>query len=337
MNDLVSVVVPIYNVEKYLDRCVQSIVEQTYSNLEIILVDDGSTDGSPAMCDAWKTKDPRIQVVHKTNAGLGMARNTGIECATGKYIFFFDSDDYIDLTLVEKCVLDAQKHGSQVVVFGRSEVYDDGKIVEKKVDDRRLVFQNESVPDELLPRLFTYELGFGVSAWGKMYRLDVLRQQKLSFRSEREIISEDAYFMLELLTRVETVSVVPECLYFYCKRSGSLSRVYRKDRQKRNDDFLAQCTAYAQSHQLNDKTVQHIQSRYHGLTLGTLMQIMRSDLTKKEKRAERRKLYHNNVLRDTLTPEVVALDGKFPKLFWRCMRSKSYWLCTLLLYVNMYK
>ena len=98
----ISVVVPVYKVEDYLDRCVASIVSQTYDRLQIILVDDGSPDGCGAMCDAWAEKDSRIKVVHKVNAGLGMARNTGMENATGKYIFFFDSDDYVDITMIEK-------------------------------------------------------------------------------------------------------------------------------------------------------------------------------------------------------------------------------------------
>ena len=102
MSPIVTVIIPVYNVEKFLDRCVQSVVNQTYKNLEIILVDDGSPDNCPAMCDEWSRKDSRIKVVHKRNAGLGMARNTGIENANGKYIFFFDSDDYVDESIVER-------------------------------------------------------------------------------------------------------------------------------------------------------------------------------------------------------------------------------------------
>ena len=128
MDELVSVVVPIYNVEKYLDRCINSIASQTYSNLEIILVDDGSPDNCPSICDEWAKKDSRIVVIHKDNQGLGMARNTGIDNATGKYIFFFDSDDYVDVSIIEKCVNSAIEYGSEVVVFGRNDVYDDGKI-----------------------------------------------------------------------------------------------------------------------------------------------------------------------------------------------------------------
>ena len=93
--DLISVIVPVYKVEKYLDKCVQSIVDQTYRNLEIILVDDGSPDNCPAMCDAWAEKDDRIRVIHKENGGLSDARNAGMAIATGEYIGFVDSDDWI--------------------------------------------------------------------------------------------------------------------------------------------------------------------------------------------------------------------------------------------------
>ena len=107
--DLVSVVLPIYKVEKYLNRCIESVVNQTYSNLEIILVDDGSPDSCPNMCDEWKKKDSRIVVIHKENGGLGEARNSGISAANGKYICFFDSDDYVSNETIEKAVAVATK------------------------------------------------------------------------------------------------------------------------------------------------------------------------------------------------------------------------------------
>ena len=100
-NDLISIVLPIYNVENYLERCIKSVISQTYKNLEIILVDDGSTDDCSKMCDEWAEKDNRIVVVHKNNQGLGMARNTGIEYAKGRFICFFDSDDFIENDTIE--------------------------------------------------------------------------------------------------------------------------------------------------------------------------------------------------------------------------------------------
>ena len=104
----ISIIVPIYNVEKYLDRCIESIVGQTYKNLEIILIDDGSPDNCPQMCDEWAKKDDRIKVVHKENGGVSLARNKGMDIATGTYIGFVDSDDYIDKNMYEK-LMDCKK------------------------------------------------------------------------------------------------------------------------------------------------------------------------------------------------------------------------------------
>ena len=114
---LVSVIVPVYNTLKYLDRCVSSIVNQTYSNLEILLIDDGSTDGSSQLCDDLANKDDRIKAFHKENAGAGNARNFGIDKANGEFAYFVDSDDYIDATLISKAYNAAHKNDAQVVVF----------------------------------------------------------------------------------------------------------------------------------------------------------------------------------------------------------------------------
>jgi len=100
--DLISVIVPVYNVAEYLNTCISSIINQTYPNLEILLIDDGSTDSSGQLCDAWEKKDGRIQVIHKENGGLSDARNTGLKAASGEWIIFVDSDDFIYPTLIEK-------------------------------------------------------------------------------------------------------------------------------------------------------------------------------------------------------------------------------------------
>ena len=104
-----SIVLPIYNVERYLQRCLDSVLGQTYKNYEVIMVDDGSTDNCPAICDNYAARDTRIKVIHKQNAGLGMARNTGIENATGDYICFFDSDDFVATNLLELCAKELEK------------------------------------------------------------------------------------------------------------------------------------------------------------------------------------------------------------------------------------
>ena len=119
---LVSVVVPIYNVEAYFNRCIGSIVNQTYNNLDIILVDDGSPDKCPQLCDEWAKRDARIRVIHKQNEGVGVARNYGIDKACGKYLLFVDGDDFLDLKTVEKCIDNLFHQKTDIVIFGCCDV-----------------------------------------------------------------------------------------------------------------------------------------------------------------------------------------------------------------------
>ena len=330
-NPLVSVVVPVYNVEKYLDRCVQSVVNQTYENLEIILVDDGSTDKSAPMCDSWAKADSRVKVVHKKNSGLGMARNTGLESACGKYIFFFDSDDYVNVETVEKCVATAEKNNSEVVIYGLCDVYDDGKTSEKEIVTYKTVYVGDEVKNEVLPGMFTYSMGFGISSCGKMYSLSKIKELNLKFKSEKEIISEDAYFILELFSHINNVSIIKESLYYYYKRSNSLTHSYKADRQKKNDVFLIKCIELAHQNNLSQQVIDHITARYHMYSITAMKQIVASDLSAKEKELELNRVLKSKVLHDSLTDGALRLHNKRLSLFYVLLKHKCYIVCKLFL------
>ena len=128
MNELISVIVPIYNVEKYLERCLDSIIKQTYKNLDIILVDDGSIDNSTKICDEYVKKDSRIKVIHKENGGLSDARNVGIDNSDGKYICFIDSDDYIELDMIENLYDGIVKNNANICCCGKLLEYEKNKL-----------------------------------------------------------------------------------------------------------------------------------------------------------------------------------------------------------------
>lgn len=332
---LVTVVVPIYNVEQYLDRCIESIINQTYSNLQIILVDDGSPDNCPAICDLWASRDNRITVIHKKNAGLGMSRNTGIENALGQYIFFFDSDDYVDITIIEKCVASALTHNADAVIYGRSNVYPDGRVENMPVTARQTIFHREQIEDELLAPLFSYGMGIGISAWGKMFSLNTINSHNLRFVSEREIVSEDAYFALEFFSAASTVTVLPENLYFYFKRESSLSQSYRQDRQERNDDFLIKSLAYINTAGLSSVVAAHLTVRYHFYTISAMKQILTSGLTKKEKRIALWNVFNSKTLHQSLTKDTLKLHNTTQRIFFSLLKNKCYPLCHLLLQVKL--
>lgn len=331
MEELVSVVVPVYNVDKFLDRCVGSIVSQTYSNLEIILVDDGSTDLSPEMCDEWSRKDFRVTAVHKQNAGAGFARNTGIDAAKGRYILFVDSDDYIAPETIERCVTELKKTRADFVMFGRFNVTADGKVDEKPIVSDKYFFQGEQVLTDILPGLFTYERGSGISTCCKMYNLDLIKQTGVRYKSEREVLSEDAFFNLELFRYIKAVSIIPYSLYYYFKNEKSLSRSYRKDLQKLNDTFLEKSLALCSEAGYPQRVVNYIKARYHIYAFGGMKQIQGGDFSKENKKQLLNLYFKNDTLHNTVTLDVLKLETVPLRIFFLCLKAGLYGACRFLL------
>lgn len=210
---LISVIVPVYKVEQYLDRCVESIVNQTYHKLEIILVDDGSPDRCPEMCDNWTLKDKRIQVIHKTNGGLSDARNEGLKVANGEFIGFIDSDDWIATEMYEKLMDAIQKDNSDIAACSVEMIWEDGtpsKMLTKQIDC--LLDKNEAQ----LALLNETELKQPV--WYKLYRqktIDGILFEKGKFH-------EDVFWSYQAIGNADRVSIIDFVGYFYWQRSGSI-------------------------------------------------------------------------------------------------------------------
>lgn len=328
--ELVSVVVPIYNVERYIDRCLKSITEQTYKNLQIILVDDGSLDNCPKICDAWAKKDSRIKVIHKQNQGLGLARKSGYEASEGKYIFFFDSDDYVAKNLVERCVTTAKEYDVDTVLYGRNDVYPNGEIRPgRKITEK--IFEGKDIKELLLPGLFDYGFGCGVSQWSKMFSTDIIRKNAIRFESEREVTSEDAMFCLEYFSKSSSAAIIPENLYYYQKNNSSLTQTFRADRGMKNNEFLLKALKRVDELKLSNKVAQGIITRYHGMTLGALKQIVCADISEKDKKQMTYKIFNDDVLRETLKCSVISHNTFFKKMFWWCLKFKGYSLCYFLI------
>lgn len=230
--DLISVIVPVYKVEPYLIRCVDSIRQQTYQNLEIVLIDDGSPDSCPQMCDALAREDKRIRVVHKENGGLGYARNSGLDVATGDYVVFVDSDDWISKTHIENLHQAAKEHQADVVIGSYTRAFASGVLKERchSLDTRCYV--GEEVRSEILLRLLGADLEFArdvqlePSCTGNIYRMDIIQEHNLRFFSERYAISEDIYFSAAVYYKAQRVVLVNEVGYFYFENQRSLSNSY---------------------------------------------------------------------------------------------------------------
>ena len=235
MENKVSIIVPVYNVEKYLERCVESLVNQTYQNIEIILVDDKSTDSSPEICDRLAKSDSRIKVVHKEkNEGLGFARNTGIENAEGEYFLFLDSDDYLDLKTCEKTLEKLEEKNADICCFLWTDVFKDNTI-KSDVLTSEVVFENEEIINRFLPLCLApdetgQEKEIGISANMLLYKAFLFKENNLRFVSEREYVNEDMIFRIELCRHIKKAVVINENFYYYYHNFGSLSTSYKETR-----------------------------------------------------------------------------------------------------------
>ena len=211
----ISVIVPVYNVEKYLARCVDSILAQTYENLEVILVDDGATDRSGLICDEFASKDSRVKVIHKKNGGLSSARNAGLETAAGEYIAFVDSDDWIEPDAYAHMMQLMKKHQVKLVCGGRYDV--SGKTGERKVG---LCPKREEVisGEELAGRIFLWA-GCDSSACDKLYHRSLLEH----FRYPEGKVCEDVPVTYKIVLQAERVAMSDRPFYNYYHRAGSIS------------------------------------------------------------------------------------------------------------------
>lgn len=213
MNSLISVIVPIYNVEKYLDKCVDSIINQTYKNLEIILVDDGSPDNCPKMCDDYAEKDSRIRVVHKKNGGLSDARNVGMEVATGEYVSFIDSDDYISLDFYETLLQTMIDNDSDIVECSVVKFYENEKFDEYSDDLKVTNYETVDALDGLIS-----ENPFKQHVWNKLYKSSVALDIPYAVGK----LNEDEFWTYQVFGKAKKVTRINKTMYYYFQRNGSI-------------------------------------------------------------------------------------------------------------------
>lgn len=255
-NEKVSVIVPIYNVEAYLPQCVDSILNQTYDNLEIILVDDGSPDNCGAICDEYAAKDCRIRVIHQENGGLSAARNAGLDIADGEYIAFVDSDDFIADTMIERLLRSAAEANADMAVCDVA-VYYDGS----SVHPHECPMENDCFSQDVLVRKMTEPQAWHyVVPWNKLFRRYIFEK----IRFPEGYIHEDAAIAHRIAGECHTIVTIPEELYFY--RQNPNSTTNSAFSIKRTDNLFALADRIQFSYQKgwkkmwNDTAVRYVHS-----------------------------------------------------------------------------
>lgn len=284
-----SIIVPVYNVEKYLDRCVQSLLNQSLTNIEIILVDDESPDNCPAMCDDYAQKDNRIKVIHKKNGGLGYARNSGLEVVSGEYVTFLDSDDYVERDAYENLYNEAKTKNLDICYFKYRRFTDEGKFTATVTDGHPYYFNGRKQVDEFLLNMVGInpikptQGHFWMSVCMGIFRLDVIKGSGIHFVSERLVASEDLIFHLHLLPHVERIGVLPNVYYNYYVNQSSITTSYSEGKYQRMIKLLS----VVKEELLKHYTWNEIKEHYYSQQLRIIKIIMRYESISKDSLKEK--------------------------------------------------
>ncbi|MEG0307066.1 MAG: glycosyltransferase [Clostridium sp.] len=251
MKPKISVIVPIYNVEQYLSKCIDSLINQSLKCIEIILIDDGSTDESGVIADEYSRIDNRIVVIHQENSGQGVARNKGIDIAAGEYIGFVDSDDWIDSDMYEKLYYLAISNCADIGVCSRK-IYDENGVIGsiRYVEEEEVIEISSDFVSYTINHLFYPHT---VSSCNKIYNRSLIENSKIRFKNVKEVGSEDALFNYCILLNSNKIITVKNVFYNGLERVGSTTREYKEGAMKRTANLIKYIYQY--SNKVNKKEV----------------------------------------------------------------------------------
>lgn len=329
----VSIIVPIYNVEKYLDRCIQSLVNQTLNDIEIILVDDGSPDNCPQMCDEYAQKDNRIKVIHKQNAGLGYARNSGLDIATGEYVAFVDSDDYVDTSMYKKLYNETINHKYDIVYCGFIVEKKDKSTYTENTKDRDLKDSNEIL--ELCRNMIACNVGVkeerseSMAVWHGIYKKEIIDKHNVKFESERNILSEDIVFDAIFIPLCKSIRTIQDALYIHCFNNESLSKTFNANKIEKNIYLYYRLNEITKAYGLNNFNL-NIVRFFIGYNRSFFRSIFNSNIDNKKELCE--KIFNLNIWNHIFAIYPIQTLPLFHKLVIFCVRKKNFYLLSLIYY-----
>ena len=336
MEPLISVIVPVYNVESYLYRCVDSIRNQTYQNLEIILVDDGSPDRCPEICEELRSVDSRIKVVHKINGGLGFARNSGLDVATGEYVTFIDSDDWIGEDHIENLYREAVRAGADAVIGAYTSVASDGTACQHHIKLGPGIYQDEQIREKILLPLIGADVNdandvqLESSSCMNLYRRDVIENNKLRIPSEKVAVSEDSFFNVDFFGIAKCVAVMDEMGYFYFENMSSISRTYDSGRLDRIARYYENMQEKLVQYGLEAEGAHRLERTFLMIVRSAMNMIVQSSMKKTHKHQELRRVLAHERVNAVLRSYPIDTYGLAMRFLATWMRSGNvrgiYWL-----------
>lgn len=255
----VSIIVPIYNVEKYLIKCVDSLVNQTLKEIEIILVDDGSPDNCPKICDDYAKKDTRIKVIHKQNAGVSAARNTGIEVATADWLAFVDADDWVEEDMFEEAYKRTINNDVDMVLFNFYSNYEKSEIINKKIPQEDFITEDKNIIEQLKlsvlhPMFAPYHTQFACMAapWNKIFKASIIKENNIKFPLEVKGIFDDGLFNLYYYDYVKKIDFFNKPLYHYRRLSTSIVNKFKQNKLEVNQAIFHKIEEYVEQHNADE-------------------------------------------------------------------------------------
>lgn len=325
MSPKVSIIVPVYQAEAWLERCVTSMVSQTLQEIEIILVEDGSPDRSGLVCDEWERKDARIKVIHKKNEGQGIARNAGLSAAQGEYVMFLDSDDYLEPTACKRLYDTVREKCADLCCFGYV-IEDQSKKIVYRAKLTGRTYEKEEIAQHFVLHFFGDSADEddlrGVSACMTLFRRFVIETYGIRFRSEREFLSEDTIFSLDFCRHIERAVVLPEYFYHYVQNGDSFSHAYRKDRLALTKVLCGVLEEYAKVYQIEDKVCQRIHMVYWVSLMECIKQEIKRDISAEEKDRQIRKMCDEAETQRRIKELKLSKLNLKQRVFWYCIKRK---------------
>lgn len=317
MNPKVSIIVPVYKTKDTIKECVDSLLSQTIKQIEVILVDDGSPDESGRICDEF-CSDKRVKVIHKENGGLSSARNAGLKVATGDYIGFVDSDDYVHPEMFEKLYNRIIRDRSDICICSHYTVDNAGNIYEHFFRNIPEILDKDKILNYLILPLIGADKERNESeiegfVWRNLYRRELIREYE--FKSERQYFAEDIVSDLELYIKCKQISILNECLYYYRYNGESLSNCYRPSLYVLLNNLLKWEEEYLNKHNLFTKEKERLYISGAKFTLVSMINVKKGELGKKKEIEEAKNILNQDMLKKSVHDVKLSIYNLKMKVF----------------------
>jgi len=325
-NDLVSIIVPIYKVEPYLEKCLNTLTNQTYQNIEIVLVDDGSPDNCPKICDEWAEKDKRIKVIHKQNGGLMAAWMDGVKVATGKYVQFTDSDDYIELNTIEKLYNSIKENDADLAMCGYNWVFGK-KCIKKPCLKGEILGNYEGEELEKLKQELVKKINYSIPLyrWNRLFKREMLLNN-FKYCDTRVVLGEDCCITLACFLDSKKVNIIPDHLYNYIQRKSSIVRQYNKNMLEKSIILTSKIEELLKDkNYYNEETMIFEKSR---MLYIITKNYLNTKINRKQKKEIYKELLTTNYALDVKDHKKEKYLPKPYRLFLKVFFTKSYFLTT---------